>query len=230
MACPFFMSNSVGPRRHIDARAQPRHGPPMKINIRPATTADRPAIEAASRETWDAHRARQPYAFAENGWDMLLKRDHEFAFWSGTGQPVGESGNLFVADSNGRIVGFVLLSWHLRSDVPDASNGTIIDIWTHPDWRSKGVGANLVGFAKDMADGADWDNLNAQVWDGAPSQRLFEAAGFSPQNVTWRYGPDRPARPVKSRPKKPRDKDNALWRWAVLTAILVVTILIVTQA
>jgi GNAT superfamily N-acetyltransferase len=203
---------------------------PMKVSIRPAKTADRVTIESASRETWAAHHARQPYAFPANGWDMTLKRDHEFAFWSGKGQPIGESGNLFVAESGAEIVGFVLLSWHLRIDAPDAPNGTIIDIWTHPDWRSKGVAGNLVSLAKDMADEADWDNLKAQVWDGAPSQQLFEAAGFAPQHVTWRYGPDRAAQPMKPRSAKPRVKEDRLWKWAVLGTILVVVALILTQA
>lgn len=202
----------------------------MTVTIRPATTADRASIESASRETWKAHRARQPFAFPENGWDMLLKRGHEFAFWSGTGQPIGTSGNLFVADADGQIVGFILLSWHLREDAPDAPNGTIFDIWTHPDWRGKGVGRNLVGFAKNMADEANWDNLTAQVWNGAPSQRLFESAGFTAQHTTWRYGPDRPAQDVKPRSAKPEDAPDKVWKWAVLATIVAVLVLIVTQA
>lgn len=202
----------------------------MKVTIRPAITADRATIEAASRETWEAHRARQPEAFPTNGWDMTLKRDHEFAFWSGTGQPVGESGNLFVAESEDQVVGFVLLSWHLRDDAPDAPNGTLIDIWTHPDWRAKGVGSNLVNFAKDMSDQADWDNLTAQAWQGAPSERLFEAAGFTPQLVRWRYGPDRPARDMVARSSKPKTRDDPFWKWAVLGTILAVLIVILTQA
>lgn len=201
----------------------------MKLSIRPAVTADRATIEAASRRTWDEHRTRQPAAFPENGWDMLLKRDHEFAFWSGTGQPVGESGNLFVADSDGTVVGFVLLSWHLRADAPDASNGTIIDIWVHPEWRHKGVARNLVDFAKEMADGADWDNLKAQVWEGAPSAGLFEAAGFTPQHTTWRYGPDRPARLIKPRAKKKKSGDDG-WKWSFILLVVGILIVLVIQA
>lgn len=201
----------------------------MKVSIRPAVTADRPKIEAASRQTWEDHRARQPHAFAENGWDMLLKRDHEFAFFSGEGKPIGESGNLFVADARGIIVGYVLLSWHLRDDAPNAPNGSVIDIWVDPEWRKKGVGQNLVSYAKDMADEAGWDNLYAQVWTGAPSSHLFGAAGFSPAHVTWRYGPDRPATLIKS-PAKEDGMTNAAWKWPVAIVLIGLLITIVTQA
>lgn len=200
----------------------------MQISIRPAVTADRASIEAASRATWDDHRGRQPYAFPENGWDMLLKRDHEFAFWSGTGQPVGESGNLFVADADGVVVGFVLLSWHLRDDAPDAPNGTVIDIWVQSDWRKKGVGRNLVDFAKIMANAADWDNLTAQVWNGAPSVGLFESADFTPHHVTWRYGPGRPAKLIQPKAKKPATKDNT-WKWPVVVVIIALIVVIASQ-
>lgn len=160
---------------------------------------------------------------------MLLKRDHEFAFWSGEGKPIGESGNLFVAEAGAEVVGFILLSWHLRDDAPNAPDGTVIDIWVHPDWRNKGVGQNLVDFAKEMADRADWDNLTAQVWEGAPSTNLFQTAGFTPQHVTWRYGPDRPAALIK--PRKPKDKtSDALWKWPVLIVIITLIAIIVSQA
>ncbi|UWQ94911.1 GNAT family N-acetyltransferase [Rhodobacteraceae bacterium M385] len=201
----------------------------MKVSIRPALTTDRPVIEAASRQTWEEHRSRQPHAFAENGWDMLLKRDHVNAFLSGEGKPVGESGNLFVADADGTIVGYVLLSWHLRGDAPNAPNGSIIDIWVDPEWRKKGVGQNLVSYAKEMADAADWDNLYAQVWTGAPSSDLFEAAGFSPAHVTWRYGPDRPAALIEPRTKKKKPTNEA-WKWPVAIIVIGLLITIVTQA
>ncbi|WP_341862349.1 GNAT family N-acetyltransferase [Gymnodinialimonas sp. 57CJ19] len=201
----------------------------MKVSIRPAVTADRHEIAAASRDTWEEHRTRQPYAFPENGWEMLLKRDHAHAFLSGEGYPIGESGNLFVAEADGVIVGYVLLSWHLRDDAPDAHNGSIVDIWVDPKWRKKGVGHNLVSFAKEMAETANWDNLYAQVWAGAPSSDLFETAGFAPAHVTWRYGPDRPAALIEPRAKK-NNLADAAWKWAVAIVLIGLFITIMTQA
>lgn len=192
----------------------------MKVTIRPAVTEDRATIEAASRATWDAHRARQPHAFAENGWDFGMARPHEIAFRGPNAEPLGESGNLFVADANGTVVGFILLSWHLRADVEDRPDGTIYDIWVHPDWRHKGVGQNLVNFAKEMAAEADWDNLTADVWTGAPSSTLFEAAGFAQEKITWRFGPDRPARPRVHREKAKATTGDQWWKWAVLAVVI----------
>ena len=86
----------------------------MQVTIRPALDQDRAAIIAASETTWAEHRARQPYAFAENGWDMLMAREYVIAFRDPQGHTVGESGNLFVADADGRVLGYILLSWHVR--------------------------------------------------------------------------------------------------------------------
>ena len=192
----------------------------MKVTIRPAVTEDRATIEAASRATWDAHRARQPFAFAENGWDFSMARSHEIAFRGPKAEVLGESGNLFVAEAGGAVVGFVLLSWHLRADVEDMPDGAIYDIWVHPDWRHKGVGQNLVSFAKEMAADADWDNLTADVWAGAPSSGLFEAAGFEAEKTTWRFGPDRPARDRVPREKAEDTPRDQWWKWAVLAVIV----------
>ena len=201
----------------------------MKVTIRPAVTEDRPTIEAASRQTWEDHRARQPNAFAENGWDYGLRRPYEMAFRDPKAQPLGESDNLFVADAGGRIVGFILLSWHARADVPKGRDGAIYDIWVHPDWRGKGVGQNLVQTAKDIATRKDWDNLTADVWTGAPSESLFEAAGFSQQRVTWRFGPDRPARLIEPRKERPAKGGDGWWKWAVLIVVLGLLAAVITQ-
>ncbi|MBF9045171.1 GNAT family N-acetyltransferase [Rhodobacterales bacterium HKCCE4037] len=192
----------------------------MKVTIRQAETADRATIAAASRATWEEHRARQPYSFPENGWDMLLARDHEIAFRDAKGQPVAVSENLYVAEAGTQIVGFILLSWHLRADAPPYHKGAVSDIWVHEDWRGKGIAKELVATAKELADAEDWDELTAQVWEGAPSARLFEEAGFQRRSTIWRYGPDRPARPLEPASETPDRGTDSWWRWAVLAVIL----------
>ncbi|MEJ6392203.1 GNAT family N-acetyltransferase [Gymnodinialimonas sp. 2305UL16-5] len=189
----------------------------MQVTIRPALDQDRAAIIAASEATWAEHRARQPHAFAENGWDVFLAREHVIAFRDPKGRPVEESGNLFVADGGGHVLGYILLSWHLRADASDYPDGTIIDIWVDPDWRGKGVGAALVDFAKARADEADWDNLTATVWQGAPSKKLFAEAGFTAQSTTYRHGPDRSARPVETQAAE--GMSNARWKWLILACL-----------
>jgi len=192
----------------------------MKITIRPAEEADRATIIEASEATWHAHRARQPHAFAENGWDMVMAREHVIAFRDAKGMPVGTSENLFVADADGRIVGFILLSWHLRGDAPDYPKGAVSDLWVDDDWRGKGIAAQLVDFAKKQADAAGWHDLTAQVWEGAPSAGLFEKAGFQPRSTIWRHGPDAPAPPIEMQEAPARDQADNWWKWAVILVIL----------
>ncbi|WP_224814102.1 GNAT family N-acetyltransferase [Hasllibacter sp. MH4015] len=192
----------------------------MRITIRPAEEGDRATIIAASQKTWDAHRARQPHAFPENGWEMLMARDHVLAFRDAKGQPVNQSENLFVADAEGQIVGYVLLSWHLRRDAEAYHKGSVNDIWVHEDWRGKGIAMELLETAKAEAEARDWHDLTAQVWDGAPSADLFARAGFTPRSTIWRFGPDRPARPIEPREAAPPHTEDAWWKWVVLAVIV----------
>ena len=50
------------------------------------------------------------------------------------------SGALLVAEADGEIVGVLSASWQRAIHVP-GRYATIQDLWVHPDWRSRGVGA-----------------------------------------------------------------------------------------
>lgn len=52
-------------------------------------------------------------------------------------------GAMLVADSAGEIVGVLGASWCRAVHVP-GPYAVIQDLWVHPDWRSRGVGADLV--------------------------------------------------------------------------------------
>jgi branched-chain amino acid aminotransferase len=52
-------------------------------------------------------------------------------------------GAMLVADSGGEIVGVLSASWDRAIHVP-GPYAVIQDLWVHPDWRSRGVGADLV--------------------------------------------------------------------------------------
>lgn len=120
----------------------------MKVSIRPAATVDRPKIEAASRQTWEDHRTRQPHAFAENGWGMLRKRNQQLAAWTSCAQPVGKCGNLIVAVAEGGVAGFILRGRHVRDDAPAPPDGWVMDISVHPQKRETGGDQNFVSYAK----------------------------------------------------------------------------------
>jgi GNAT superfamily N-acetyltransferase len=52
-------------------------------------------------------------------------------------------GELLVAEGDGAIVGVLAASWQRAIHVP-GSYATIQDLWVDPQWRSRGVGAELV--------------------------------------------------------------------------------------
>jgi len=54
-----------------------------------------------------------------------------------------ELGTMLVAESSGGIVGVLGASWCRAIHVP-GRYAVIQDLWVHPDWRSRGVGAELV--------------------------------------------------------------------------------------
>ncbi len=52
-------------------------------------------------------------------------------------------GELLVAEEDGELVGVLGASWQRAIHVP-GRYATIQDLWVHPDWRSRGIGAELV--------------------------------------------------------------------------------------
>jgi GNAT superfamily N-acetyltransferase len=54
-----------------------------------------------------------------------------------------EGGSVLIAEADGRIVGVLSASWQRAIHVPGVY-ATIQDLWVDQDWRSRGVGAELV--------------------------------------------------------------------------------------
>lgn len=52
-------------------------------------------------------------------------------------------GVVLLAEGGGELVGVLAASWQRAIHVPGRYL-TIQDLWTHPDWRSRGVGAELI--------------------------------------------------------------------------------------
>lgn len=54
-----------------------------------------------------------------------------------------EDGSVLIAEADGKIVGVLSASWQRAIHVPGVY-ATIQDLWVDEDWRSRGVGAELV--------------------------------------------------------------------------------------
>jgi GNAT superfamily N-acetyltransferase len=54
-----------------------------------------------------------------------------------------QGGSVLLAEADGEIVGVLTASWQRAIHVPGVY-GTVQDLWVDEDWRSRGVGAELV--------------------------------------------------------------------------------------
>jgi GNAT superfamily N-acetyltransferase len=54
-----------------------------------------------------------------------------------------QGGSVLIAEADGKIVGVLTASWQRAIHVPGVY-ATIQDLWVDEDWRSRGVGAELV--------------------------------------------------------------------------------------
>lgn len=61
-----------------------------------------------------------------------------------------EVGTMLVAEAAGGIVGVLGASWARAIHVP-GRYAVIQDLWVHPEWRSRGVGAELIDAIAELA-------------------------------------------------------------------------------
>jgi ribosomal protein S18 acetylase RimI-like enzyme len=193
----------------------------MNITISECPKHHLDTILEASKNTDNAHRARQPYAFPENSWELGLKNEFSDAFLDAKGQPVAKSQNLLIAEVDGILAGYILLPWHARDDAPAFNTGSIHDIHVFEQFRSMAVGDAMLEKAKSIADAHGWDDLVAMVWAGnIHSENLFRRAGFADEVKVLRYGPTSQARPIEvMKPEKSSGSlVGAFWIAAFLIA------------
>jgi GNAT superfamily N-acetyltransferase len=61
-----------------------------------------------------------------------------------------DAGAILVADRGGEVIGVLAASWQLAIHVP-GRYATIQDLWVHRAWRSRAIGAELVGALVELA-------------------------------------------------------------------------------
>ncbi|HVQ60324.1 MAG TPA: GNAT family N-acetyltransferase [Solirubrobacterales bacterium] len=96
-------------------------------------------------------------------------------------------GILLLAEAEGETVGVLAASWGRAIHVPGRYL-TIQDLWTHPDWRSRGVGADLVEAVAAAARAAGVSRIEV----GLPRETFAAIAatrGFYERNGFEQLGP-----------------------------------------
>jgi GNAT superfamily N-acetyltransferase len=108
----------------------------LPATIRPATDADVADVAAAVERLLVELGGRRP-----------PRADLEAEIRAALEDPA--IGVTLVADAEGEIVGVLSASWQRALHVP-GRYATIQDLWTHPGWRSRKVGAALVDGLEDL--------------------------------------------------------------------------------
>jgi GNAT superfamily N-acetyltransferase len=110
--------------------AAPAAPPLPEHSIRPARAEDVDAIARGVEELLD-----------ELGGSRPSPEELEAEIWMALREPT--LGALLVAEAGGEIVGVLSASWQRALHVPGLYV-TVQDLWVRKDWRSHGIGAELV--------------------------------------------------------------------------------------
>ena len=100
----------------------------------------------------------------------------------------GELANLretvFVADSGGRLVGFIEAAIRSYAEGASGPAGYVEGVWVEPDWRGQGAARALLRAVERWAgeQGLDWLGSDA-VLDNDLSHAWHRAAGF--EEIEW---------------------------------------------
>jgi GNAT superfamily N-acetyltransferase len=107
--------------------------------VRAACDEDIPAVAAAIAELLLELGGTPPQAPAMQASARSLLGD-------------GDAGVLLVADAEGALVGVLAASWQTAIHVP-GRYALIQDLWVHPTWRSRAIGADLLAALCELASG-----------------------------------------------------------------------------
>jgi GNAT superfamily N-acetyltransferase len=102
----------------------------------------------------------------------------------------GDAGVVLVAEAEGGLVGVLAASWPTAIHVA-GRYALIQDLWVHPSWRSRAIGADLLAALVDLTGGRQLSRIEV----GLPSERFaglsataafYRANGFAPLGARMR--------------------------------------------
>ncbi|MDF1871226.1 GNAT family N-acetyltransferase [Vannielia sp.] len=180
-----------------------------KIELRVATPRERPAIEAACRETCDRHVAKLPFAFPANTFEFFHGKYIASCFTTPEGRDRNAAGTIQAAFHDGEFAGYVIL---VQSSL-GGSGLEIFDIHVFAPHRRKGVGRALIEWCEHRVKILDAQNLHATAWMLEDDREaFFEAAGMMKLCEVFRAGPDQPAWPYVSPEEMPENRPSWVHR------------------
>lgn len=87
-------------------------------------------------------------------------------------------GAVLVAEKEGRLVGFVLVSRARFVLDTSRTTGAITDIYVEPDERRRGIGSRLLASALEWLKARGYVRVLLNVSTNNPARRLYERVGF----------------------------------------------------
>ncbi|MBW2264349.1 MAG: GNAT family N-acetyltransferase [Deltaproteobacteria bacterium] len=145
---------------------------PAGVSIRPARRKDRGEVLGMSLALLEEHRRSY-------GSDMVNDRGTHRQIRRTVSSHI-RKGAVLVAEREGALIGFVLLSrarFVLRTARP---TGSITDIYVEPGQRGRGVGSSLLGAGLAWLRSRGYHRVLLNVTAGNPARKLYERAGFRP--------------------------------------------------
>ncbi|HMC55169.1 MAG TPA: GNAT family N-acetyltransferase [Gemmatimonadaceae bacterium] len=147
----------------------------MAITIRPATTADVPALGRLGTLLVRTHHDFDPMRF------MAASPGTELGYGSYLRSILGKTDvAVLVAEDGGTVIGYAYAGMEgvdymaLRGPA-----GAIYDVVVHPDHRRKGAGRRLLNAAMEFLRSRDAPRVVlSTATQNVAAQRLFESAGF----------------------------------------------------
>ena len=151
----------------------------MEPTLRRAIRADAPALAEVHVTAWrQAYRGIVPDSYLEQFTvQSRTKRFREFL--------AGEAAETYVAEYDGRIVGFLTLGGCRDSDLDPAAVGEIWGIYISPQFWRRGVGRFLCEQGQSMLTSRGCTSATLWVLEAnLAARRFYQAMGFEPDGAT----------------------------------------------
>lgn len=152
----------------------------MSRTIRTARPEDADPIAAIHVEAWrEAYRGLVPDELL----DTLSESSRSMKWREMLRDPPPRS-EIFVAESDGELVGFVSCGPCRDEDLEQLDVGEIFALYVDPDRWRHGIGSDLLRRAVEYFDGGEFDFMALWVLeDNEAAQTFYEKAGFVPDHT-----------------------------------------------
>ena len=149
------------------------------MNLRPATSADVPALAKLGRESFVAAFG---YLYSEQNLNTFLEM--VYSEDAVRGEVEGDECIHQLADDGTRLLGYVKLrypSWYAGDSPTDVRNPIALgQLYTQPDATGQGIGSALMDWAIAEAPARGHDAIQLSVWaENFGGHRFYERYGFA---------------------------------------------------